>query len=113
MSPDAISQATKIPKGGEEWFKGTKFIMQSCEEFLKQEHKGFDMKNGIPRGYTKDNYANLLLVVQKYFTYEGRFHMVYSYNFRLLLHFFGNQPLELPFFYTEVWERCQIKFRSR
>ena len=56
------------------------------------------MKNGIPRGYMKENYAKMLLVVHKYFTCEGRFHMVYSYHFRLLLHFIGKKPLDLPFF---------------
>lgn len=47
VSPESISQATKIPRGGQEWCKGTKFTMQGCEEFLRKEHKGVDLTNGI------------------------------------------------------------------
>ena len=98
VSTHTISQATEIPRGGEEWFKATKFKMQSCEEFVKPEHIGADTASGIPRSYMKENYSKLLFVVQKYFACEGRFHMVYLYHFRLLLHFTGKQPLDLPFF---------------
>ena len=46
----------------------------------------------------KDNYSKFFFVIQKYFNYEGRFHMACLYHFRLLLHFTGKQSLDLPFF---------------
>ena len=87
--------------------------MQSCEEFLKQEHRGADMKNVIPRGYMKENYAKLLLEFQKNFTREGRFHMVYSYHFRLLLHFIGKKPLDLPFFLFRSLGKISDKVQAK
>ena len=93
LSPETISQATKIPREGEEWFKATKFKMQSCDEFVKLEHIGADMESGIPRSYMKENYSKLLFVIQYYFTYEGRFH---KYNITEIgLLFFSSVVMKL------------------
>ena len=63
VSPKTISQATKIPRTGEEWFKATKFKLHNCYEFLKLEHIRVDMTSGIPRSFLKENYSKLLLVI--------------------------------------------------
>ena len=73
---DNISAATGIPRGGEQWFKGIKFTMQDGREFIKPEHSEIDLTNSIPKSLMKDNYSKLLMNIQKYFTCEGRFHMV-------------------------------------
>ena len=78
--------------------KGIKFTMQDCKEFIKKEHSEIDLTNAIPRSFMKENYENLLMIIQKYFTCEGRFQMVYSYHLRLLLHFVGKRSLESPFY---------------
>ena len=78
VTPYSISVATRIPRGGEQWFKGFKFTMQECKEFIKLEHSEIDLTNAIPRSYMKENFSKLLLIIQKYFTCEGRYHMVYS-----------------------------------
>ena len=72
--------------------------MQDWKEFIKSEHSEIDLTNAIPRSFMKDNYSKLLMIIQKYFTSEGRFHMVYSYHLRLLLHFLGKSSLDLPFY---------------
>ena len=69
--------------------------MQDCKEFIKTEHSEIDLKNAIPRSYMKENYSKLLLIIQKYFTCEGRFHTVYSYHLHILLHFVGKRSLDL------------------
>jgi len=38
------------------------------------------------------------MVIQKYFSCEGIFDMVYQYHFRLLLHLIGKKPLDIPFY---------------
>ena len=53
VSPDSISQATGIPRTGEEWFKATKFNLQICDDFLKPEHVGINTTVGIPRSCLK------------------------------------------------------------
>ena len=43
-------------------------------------------------------FDNILRVIQRYFTYEGRFNMIYQYHIRLLFHFTGKDLMELPFY---------------
>ena len=57
-----------------------------------------DIKNGIPRNFLIDSYANFLVVIQKYFTYEGRFNLAFFYHFKLLMHFTGKEAINIPFF---------------
>jgi hypothetical protein len=40
----------------------------------------------------------MLRVIQRYFTCEGRSYKVYQYHIRLLMHFTGEIPLNLPFY---------------
>ena len=90
--------------------------MQDCKEFIKQEHSEIDLKNSIPRSFMKDNYSKLLMVIQKYFTYEGRFHMVYSYHLKLLQHFVGKRSLELLFYFYKslgkMLDKVKIKTKG-
>ena len=72
--------------------------MQDSKEFIKQEHSEIYLTNTSPGGFMKRNYSKLLMVIQKYFSYDGRFHMVYSYHLKLLLHFVGKRSLDLPFY---------------
>jgi hypothetical protein len=37
-------------------------------------------------------------VIQRYFTCEGHFNMVYQYHIRLLMHFTGKKALNIPFY---------------
>ena len=57
ITPEAISATTEIPRGQEKWFKGFKFNMKQCKEFMKPEHIEMDLTNAIPRSYIKDNYS--------------------------------------------------------
>ena len=61
----SISQATGIPRMGEEWFKPTKFDLKSCDDYLKPKHVGINMTVGIPRTLIRDNYSKLLIIIQK------------------------------------------------
>ena len=98
ISPEIISLVTEIPRGQERWFKNFKFEMAPCKIFLKLEFVDTDLTKAVPRGYVRDSYANLLSCIQRSFTCEGRYHKVYSYHFKLLLHFSGIISLDLPFF---------------
>ena len=87
--------------------------MQECKEFIKSEHSEVDLTNAIPRSYMKDNFSKLLLIIQKYFTSEGRYHKVYSYQFNLLLHFFGKISLDLPFYLYKSLEKMVDKVQAK
>lgn len=98
ISPEVISAVTKIPRGHDIWFKNFKFDMNHCKDFLKPEFIDSDLNKKVPTSLVKDSYANLLSCIQRYFTYEGRYHKVYSYHFKLLLHFTGKISLDFPFY---------------
>lgn len=113
VSQDTISHATKIPRLGETWFKVNKFQLHNCDEFLKEEHQWIDMTVVITRTFLKENYSKLFMVIQKYFTYEGRFHMVYQYHFSLFLHFTCKQSLDIPFYLFESLGKMVVKVKSK
>ena len=98
VSPEVISTVTEIPRGQETWFKNFKFDMTPCKEFLKPEYSDSDLNKSVPRNYVKDLYTNLLTCIQRYLTCEGRYNKVYSYHFKLLLHFTGKTSIDLPFY---------------
>lgn len=98
VSPEAIAIITEIPRGGEEWFKNFKFDMNPCKEFLKEAYVNEDLTKAVPRNYVKEHYALLLTCIQKYLTCEGRYNKVYSYHFKLLLHFTGKESIDIPFY---------------
>ena len=90
--------------------------MEPCKIFLKPEFVDTDLTKAVPRGYVNDTYANLLTNIQRYFSYEGRYHKVYSYHFKLLLHFTGIISLDLPFFLfrslAKMADKVQMKTQA-
>ena len=98
ISLGLIALVIDIPRGEERWFKNFRFEMEPCKMFLKPKFAETDLTKAVPRSYIKNTYANLLFNIQRYFTCEGRYHKVYSYHFKLLLHFTGIISLDFPFF---------------
>jgi hypothetical protein len=43
-------------------------------------------------------FDKILKVIQRYFTCEGRFNMVYHYHIRMILHFPGKEVMNHPFY---------------
>ena len=113
VSPEVISTVKEIPRGGQEWFKNFKFDMGPCKEFLKAPYVDEDLTKAVPRSYLKENYAMLLTCIQKYLTCEGRYNKVYSYHFKLLLHFTGKSSIDIPFYLfrsiSKMCDKIQLK----
>ena len=113
VSPEIIARVTEIPRGGQEWFKNFKFDMNLCKEFLKEAYVNEDLTKAVPRNYLKEHYALLLTCIQKYLTCEGRYNKVYSYHFKLLLHFTGKASIDIPFYLfqslTKMCDKIQLK----
>ena len=72
--------------------------MNPCKEIVKQEFINSDLSKSVPRSYVKESYAHLLTYIQKYLICEGIYNKVYSYHFKLLLHFTGKTSIDLPFY---------------
>jgi len=113
VSPETIANVTEITRGGQEWFKNFKFDMNPCKEFLKEAYVNEDLTKAVPRSYVKEHYAILLTCIQKYLTCEGRYNKVYSYHFKLLLHFTGKASIDIPFYLfrslSKMCDKVQLK----
>jgi len=68
------------------------------KEFLKHEYQSDNLLKGVPRNHMLEYFDKMLRVIQRYFTCEGSFNMVYQYHIRLLMRFTGKEPLNLPFY---------------
>lgn len=53
---------------------------------------------GIPSTSLKSKWRNLLLVIQKFISCEGRFHCMFFYHIRLMMHFLEGNEINLPYF---------------
>jgi hypothetical protein len=96
-----------------EWFKGMKFDLTHYSSFLKPEFKEVDIKNGIPRNFLIDSYADFLVVIHKYFTCEGRFNLAFLYHFKLLIHFIGKEAINIPFFLFRSIDKMSDKVQAK
>jgi hypothetical protein len=60
-----------------------------------------------------EGFDKILKFIQIYFTYEGRFNLIYQYHIRLLLHFTGKEDMELSFYLFrsigKMFDRVQAK----
>jgi len=68
------------------------------KEFLKHEYQGDNLSKGVPRNHMLEYFEKMIRDIQRYFTCEGRFNMVYQYHIRLIMHFTGKEFLNLPFY---------------
>jgi len=113
ISTEVIALVTEIPRGKDTWFKNFRFDMEQCKVFLKLEFVETDLTKAVPRDYIKDNYANFLFNIQRYFTCEAKYQKVYSYHFKLLLHFIGMISLDFPYFLfrsvAKMADKVQLK----
>jgi hypothetical protein len=83
---------------GERWSKGMPLDVLCYEEFIKPDCLNGKVEAGIPSRYLQEPFRKLLRAIRKYFTCEGRFDRIHPHHIRLLMHFTGRRPLNLPFF---------------
>jgi hypothetical protein len=81
--------------------------------YLKLEFQGITWKRDIPTSHLKKEWQALLKTIQLYITAEGRYDRAMLYHFKLMDHFTGKVPLNLPFFFhrnlTKMCHRVQTK----
>jgi hypothetical protein len=98
VTEETLSVATKIPPHGERWSKGMPLDVLCYEEFIKSNCLNRKVEVGILSRYLQEPFRKLLRAIRKYFTCEGRFDIIHTHHIRLLMHFTGRRPLNLPFF---------------
>ena len=99
MTEAFIAEATELPRVGKRWFKNKEFQSEVWRVFLK--NPGMDTsvyKKGIPSSALKNKWRNMLLILQKFITCEGRFGCMFVYHARLLMNFLEDGEINLPCF---------------
>lgn len=94
-----IAEATKLSRVGEKWFKNMVIEGEEWKTFLK--NPGMDItifKKGIHSKTLKGKWRNLLLVIQKFITCEGRFCCMFFYQICLMMHFIEENEINIPYF---------------
>jgi hypothetical protein len=109
----SIAVATGIPNTGERWFKSMTLNVAFSKEFLKPNYHTNNLSNGVPRSHLVEYFDKMLKIIQRYFTCEGRFNMLYRYHIRILLHFTGKDEMNIPFYLLrsmgKISDRVQAK----
>jgi hypothetical protein len=98
VTEETLSAATDIPPCSERWSKGMPLDALCYEEFIKTKCLNMKVEMGVPSQYLQEPCRKILMVIRKYFTYERRFDKIHPHHIRLLMHFTGRRPLNLPFF---------------
>jgi hypothetical protein len=113
VSKLSISTTTEIPNTGERWFKVMTLNASFSKEFLKPKYQGDNLSKGVPINHMLEDFDKMLKAIQRYFTCEGIFNMIYQYHIRLLLHFIGKDAMNIPFYLFrsigKVSDRVQAK----
>jgi hypothetical protein len=108
-----LSAATKIPLHSEKWFKGMPLDILFYEYFIMSNCLNGKIKVGVPSQYLREPFQNILKVIRRYFTSEGRFDKVYPYHIKLLMHFTRKKYLNLPFFLHRSLERMVENIQAK
>jgi hypothetical protein len=93
-----IAEVTKLPRTGENWFKTTVTKDVEFRSYLKPKHKCLVWKKDIPMYFLEEKWKYLLKAILFYVTCEGRYNRVMIYHFKLMNHFTGRSPLNLPYY---------------
>jgi hypothetical protein len=93
-----IAEVTELPRTGENWFKTTITKEVEFRSYLKPEHKCLIWKKDIPMPFLAEKWQHLLKSILVYITCEGRYNRAMIYHFKLMNHFTGRSPLNLPYY---------------
>jgi hypothetical protein len=98
VTEETLSTTTEIPPRGKKLFKGIPLDISCYIDFIKLKCRNRKIGVDIPSQYLLEPFEKILKIIRRYFTCEGRFDRVYPYRIRLLMHFTGKNPLNIPFF---------------
>jgi hypothetical protein len=99
-----ISEAIQLPTTGQIWTKGQPVDKNICTQLLKPQYRGTQWSEGTSRSWLEPQWAQLLAILQRYLTCEGRYTIIFPCHARLLLHFTGTL-LNIPFFLLKSLKR--------
>jgi hypothetical protein len=97
VTEEFIAEAIELPTTGQRWMKGQPVDKELCVQLLKPQYRTTKWTEGTSRAWLEPQWAQLLIILQRYLTCEGRYTILFPCHARLLLHFTGTL-LNVPFF---------------
>ena len=79
---------------------------------LVSDHRNIDWRKGIPRIWVKQEFRDLIYLIQKYISCEGHFSLVFLYHLRLLAHLVKDERLSLPFYFVKLLTKMASKYKG-
>jgi hypothetical protein len=108
-----IAEATGLPMTGQKWFKTTALKKEDFKFYLKDGYKHKAWTKGMLVSYLDEEWQHLFKGIQLYITFEGRYDKLMMYHFKLMDHFSGKTPINLPYFlYHSLIKVCN-RIRAR
>jgi hypothetical protein len=107
-----ISEAIQLPSTGQRWTKGQPVDKKLCTQLLQPQYRKLQWSEGTSRSWLEPKWAQLLSILQRYLTCEGRYTIVFPCHARLLLHFKGNHLVNIPYFLLKSLKRMSEQVRK-
>ena len=111
VTEDTIAKATGLPTDGEKWFKRTVLKPSEFNHLLVSDHRDPYWRKGIPRIWVNQEFWDLIYLIQKYISCEGRFTLVFLYHLWLLAHLVKEDRLSLPFYFLRSLTKMASNFK--
>jgi hypothetical protein len=109
----AIAEFKGLPRTGDCWFKSTIPSNIEFRSYLQPLHKDLTWKKDIPMSYLETKWKSLLKEIFFYITCEGRYNRVMFYHFKLLNHFTGRSPINLPFYLHKALTKMARQVKAK
>ena len=104
-----VAAATGLENTGVEWFKNQKLERKRWQRFVKDKKMEVNWKCGVLHKALLGQWQDLLFVLQKFVTCEGRYTCTLVYHFRMLQNFEGGQHIrwrmKFPYFLLKILEK--------
>ena len=72
VSEASIAEASGLSTEGDQWFKKFPFEVD-LNQFLLPRHENLDWSKAIHQSQLKEKWREILSIIQRYITFEGRF----------------------------------------
>ena len=112
VDEEAMAFATSMPRTWKKWFKTTVTKNLEFRPYLKHEFQDIIWNRDIPISHLEEKWKTLLKAIQFYITIEGMHDRAMLCHFKLMDHFTGKVPLNIPYYFHKRLEKMSHKFQA-
>lgn len=94
---ELIFRETSFPIKGEIWYKFRIIYRETMEYFFLENEETKYLVRGVLFTSLPYPWLDIVIIVQKYVTYKGRYNDLYGYDFKLISHLWHARHINIPF----------------